>query len=309
MDSLANYSNLINSIADNNDSTLADLKERKEAEKEKVQEFTAPFEGIAGERVTDFLSNNILKMAKSYKIPVEKATRYVNAYKSDGVRGVAREAAGDYNQRVRQQAVQDDRPVPDEVRLGDMPKEDFQAVRSITKDAINARVQQLNPQDKAQFQQKLASRVVDADEQPDEILRFQTNQQHALDALDEVNQSNMVSQLSRTGGDAADEFGQGLKSTTTVFKNAVDESEQVASKAATAAKETLGQKIKSGVAKLGEDVGKDAVEGGEGDPEGGEAIGALIGAATFVAGLIKGRHKAHHVSGGQIMNYAMQAGS
>lgn len=119
----------------------------------------------------------------------------------------------------------------------------------------------------------------------------------------------MVSQITKTAGDAADEFGQGLKSTTTVFKNAADEGEVVAGKAAQAVKQTLGTKIKQGFEKLGEDVGKDAAEGGEAEPEGGEGVGALIGAATFIAGLLKGRHKAHHVPGGQIMNFAMQAGS
>ena len=188
-----------------------------------------------------------------------------------------------------------------------MPLEDFAKIKGVTKKAIDAQVQGLNDADRQQFSQKLASRVVDANEVPNNLERFQQNQQHALDTLDEVKSSNLQSQLTRTAGDAEDEFGQGLKSTTSVFKNALpQEAENLAQKA-----ESTAQKAKtalSDVAKVGEDVGKGAVEGEEGGPLG-DIIGGVIGLGTALGGLFSARKAAHHVAPAQTLNFAIQSGA
>lgn len=315
MDSLSNYQNLISNVASANNAVTDEAQSKKEDILEKIRPFTDPFEQVAADNLIDLLTNNVLKVAKKYNVPIETAKKYIEAYKKNGAKGMIDVAKGDFKTAVSERARAAGQPVPnnDELRLGDMPKEEFAKIRGVTKNAIDADIQSLNPQDREAFRNSLARRVQDADAIPDDLERFQANQQHALDALDEVRGNQMISQLTRTAADASDEFGQGLKSTTTVFKNTVDKAPDLASQAAKV--EDVVPKVakiaKKGekLAELGEDIGKGALEGGEADPEGGEIIGALVGAGTFLGGLLTARHKAHHISAGPILNYAIQQGA
>ena len=313
MDSLANYQNLINTVAQANNSVTDQAKSKEDEVRAKIQEFTDPFEQIAADNLTDFLTNNVLKVANKYNVPIETAKKYIQAYKANGARGLVDMAKGDFKSALATKTKEAGEPVPtDEVRLGDMPKEDFAKIKGITKDAIDNQVQSLNPVEKQQFSQSLLRRVQGPDDIPDDLERFQANQQHALDALDEVKGNQLTSQLTRAGADAEDEFGQGLKSTTTVFKNTVDQAGDLANKAEAVAKttaENAGKTAEKVGGKLAEDVGKGALEGGEADPEGGEVVGALIGVGTFLGGLLSARHRAHHIASGPIMNYAIQQGA
>jgi hypothetical protein len=309
MDSLNNYQNLISSIAASNQALSSAVAEKKQEVQDKIKEFTQPFEMTAADNLIELLGHQVQKVANKYNVPIEKAKKYIEAYKKGGARGMIEEAKQDFKNKLSKQG----EVVPERIRLGDMPKEDFAKIRNVSLNAIDANIKQLSPEDKEQFQQKLAGRVVDAEQEPDKILRFQQNQQHALDVLDEIKNSNLVSQITRTPGDVTDEFGQGLKSTTTVFKNSVSNAESLAGKAEGAAQDTLKglkdikkvSKIKS----LTEDIAKGAVEGEEGDPEGGAVVGAVVGLGTFLGGLFAARHKAHHISAGPIMNFAIQQGA
>ena len=326
MDSLSNYQGLISAVGEVNKIKSDELSEKKEEAKAKIKEFTAPFEMTATDHLVDLLGGQVNKYAKKYGIKSEKAERYVNAYKQNGARGVLNEATQDIQQarQVAETVPEGGRAAPTQsMRLDDMSNEEFSQIKGITKDAIDAQVQQLSPIDKQLFTEDLKDRVVDADIIPNDIERFKVNQQHALDSLDRVRswnnnvshidpddanapaESQLRSQLTNFT-DPDEDFQGGLKSTTEIFANKAKETENVVQKAQKV--ESKGKEVLDTVGKFGEDVGKGAVEGEEGGLAG-DIVGALVGVGTFVSGLLSARHAAHHISAAPILNYAIQQGA
>jgi len=307
MDSLANYQGLISAVGEVNKIKADTLSSQEEEAKNKIKEFTAPFEMTATDHLVDLLGGGIDKFAKKYGIKTEKAKQYIDAYKQKGARGVLNQASNDIQEARNTAGLPEGGRAPptQELKLTDMTNEEFNQVKGITKNAIDAQVQQLNPVERQQFAQKLQAKVQDADDIPNDIERFKVNQQHALDSLDELKSSNLQSQLTRVTADD-DAFQGGLKSTTSVFANKAKDVEQVAQKAVNV--ESKGKEVLEQAGKLGEDIGKGAIEGEEAGPVG-DIVGAVVGVGTFLSGLFASRHAAHHVSAAPILNYSIQEGA
>jgi len=333
MDSLSNYQGLISAVGEVNKIKADDLSSKEAEAKDRIKEFTAPFEMTATDHLVDLLGGQAEKFGKKYGLKLEKAKQYAEAYRQNGARGVLNQASNDIQAARNAASVPEGgrAPATKALRLEDMTDEEFSQVKGITKQAIDAQVQQLSPIDKQLFTQDLKDRVTSADIIPNDIARFKANQQHAIDSLERVkswnqnvsnvdvhngpnynapnNNASMDSQLKSQLTNVTDDddaFQGGLKSTTQVFANKADAVEQVAQKAEKV--ESKGKEFLNQASKLGEDVGKGAVEGEEGGPLG-DIVGAAVGVGTFLSGLFAARHAAHHVSAAPILNYAIQEGS
>jgi len=219
MDSLINYQNVLQGFAAEKEAAKSEAEQELDERREKIKQFTQPFEAPATENLVELIKDGFTGSAKKglakLGLTEEKAKSLKKAYDVNGHKGVLQELSNQNPKltndvknplKVPQQEVSIPDPVENDVNIEDLIPEDFKKVKGSIKNALQDEVKKL-PDDKAQEFLDKFKPVKDLEEfGGDSELKAQYNLQKMRNTLDLVKgqESNPISIGSLTNKDFSD---------------------------------------------------------------------------------------------------------
>ena len=161
MDSLINYQNVLQSFGAEKEQEKSEAQQELDERREKIKQFTQPFEAPATENLVELLKDGLTGSAKKglakLGLTDAKAKALKKAYDTNGHKGLLQELSNqnpkltnDLKKPIKvpeQVSVPD--PVENDVNIEDLIPEDFKKVKGSIKSALQDEVKKL-PNDKAQ---------------------------------------------------------------------------------------------------------------------------------------------------------------
>jgi hypothetical protein len=270
MDGLANYSDLINRVNQQKEELKEEATDRLDAAKEKLREFTNPFETGGQEALNRLIVGNVKKLGSKLNLPVDKALRIRNSYKSNGLKGIINEFKSD--------AI----PKP---TIASLSKSEFQNAYPSLKLGLDADVAKLSQEKQQQLKNLVQDNLKTKTEIPDDLERYQNNLHEVQKGLNQIGdepqvQNKLIKTITNISPEDTELQG-GLKSTTQIFKsNAEEIQNKFVSKAS---------KLKSSAEKAASDAAETSAELGGPEDVAGDVISAAVGLSVFLGGLFGAR--------------------
>lgn len=219
MDSLINYQNVLQSFGAEKEQEKSEAQQELDERREKIKEFTSPFEAPATENLVELLKDGFTGTAKKglskLGLTEEKAKALKKAYDANGHKGLLQELSNqnpkltnDLKKPIKapQQEVSLPDPVENDVNIEDLIPDDFKKVKGSIKNALQDEVKKL-PDDKAQEFLDKFKPVKNLEEfGGDSELKAQYNLQKMRNTLDLVKgqEANPISIGSLTNKDFSD---------------------------------------------------------------------------------------------------------
>jgi hypothetical protein len=218
MDSLINYQNVLQSFGAEKEQEKSEAQQELDERREKIKEFTSPFEAPATENLVSLLKEGLTGTAKKglakLGLTNEKALKLKKAFDANGHKGLLQELSNqnpkltnDLKKPIKAPQQQVSLPDPEnDVNIEDLIPDDFKKVKGSIKSALQDEVKKL-PDDKAQEFLDKFKPVKDLEEfNGDSELKAQYNLQKMRNTLDLVKgeEANPITIGSLTNKDFSD---------------------------------------------------------------------------------------------------------
>jgi len=199
--SFLNYQNTLANFSQQRAQADSEAETKLDEAREKIKQFTAPFEGPMAEKLTDLFGKGVKSIGKSALkkagLTEEKAAKLAEAYNKNGTKGVIQELGRQnpnlsknlkkpLSQPEPDQDVKLAEPAENDLNIEDLLPEDFQKVKGSVRSAMTDELKKL-PDDKAsEFLDKFKPVNDVAEFGGDADLKAQHNLQKMRNVLDEV---------------------------------------------------------------------------------------------------------------------------